>query len=190
MSMSSSLLPAPDDVHTNFGANLASSPRFIAAPAPKGLPAPQADGCAVWLKRLRIALVLAFVQLCFSGYAIISQAVLSPAAHHADGSDGSAGGPGRKPLSPAVFIVCRDVGCSLVLLLAGRIQAGKFLWPHKQDRFLFVLIGICNVIMPPLHFLQMNVHPCWIYAPRASLAANTHTRAPSFGRSTSASISS
>eukprot|EP01043_Picozoa_sp_COSAG02_P070797 COSAG02_NODE_12681_length_1510_cov_1.488306_2_plen_113_part_00 len=91
------------------------------------------------LVRLRVAVVLTFVQLCFSGYAIISQSVLHKS------STGSGSGDEEKALNPAVFIVCRDVGCSIVLLLAGRIQAGKFLWPDPQDRFLFVLIGICNV---------------------------------------------
>jgi hypothetical protein len=104
----------------------------------------EGGGSGLWgcLLRLRVALVLTFVQLCFSGYAIISQSVL-----HKSSAAGSASGAGTegKALNPAVFIVCRDVGCSIVLLVAGRIQAGKFLWPEPQDRFLFVLIGICNV---------------------------------------------
>ena len=104
---------------------------------------PEHSGSGLWdcLLRLRVALVLAFVQLCFSGYAIISQSVLHKSSAAGSGSGGTEG----KALNPAVFIVCRDVGCSIVLLLAGRIQAGKFLWPEPQDRFLFVLIGICNV---------------------------------------------
>ena len=99
-------------------------------------------GC---LLRLRVALVLTFVQLCFSGYAIVSQSVLHKS--HTGGSGSS--GTEEKALNPAVFIVCRDVGCSIVLLVAGRIQAGKFLWPDPKDRFLFVLIGICNVSRTP-----------------------------------------
>jgi hypothetical protein len=98
------------------------------------------SGMWACLLRLRVALVLTFVQLCFSGYAIVSQSVL-----HKSSSGSGSGATEGKALNPAVFIVCRDVGCSIVLLLAGRIQAGKFLWPDPQDRFLFVLIGICNV---------------------------------------------
>jgi len=60
----------------------------------------------------------------------------------------------EKALNPAVFIVCRDVGCSIVLLTAGRIQAGKFLWPDPKDRFLFVLIGICNVYFGQYFFVM------------------------------------
>ena len=103
----------------------------------------------VWacLLRLRVALVLTFVQLCFSGYAIISQSVLHKGSSSGSGSGSTGEG---KALNPAVFIVCRDVGCSIVLLLAGRIQAGKFLWPEPKDRFLFVLIGICNVRRTPV----------------------------------------
>jgi hypothetical protein len=102
----------------------------------------EGSGVWGWLLRLRVALVLTFVQLCFSGYAIISQSVLHKSSATGSGSGGHDDG---KALNPAVFIVCRDVGCSIVLLVAGRIQAGKFMWPDPQDRFLFVLIGICNV---------------------------------------------
>jgi hypothetical protein len=109
--------------------------------------ASSSSSCRTCLRRTQVALVLAFVQLVFSGYALISQWALKcdKDTHHDSGS-GSDGVDASESscLNPAVFIVCRDVGCSIVLLLAGRIQAREWLWPAKQDRFIFVLIGICN----------------------------------------------
>ena len=65
------------------------------------------------------------------------------ALHHSD--DGSAGGDKAKPMNPAVYNVLRDVGCSIVLIVAGRVQSGEFMWPESNDRFIFVLIGVCKV---------------------------------------------
>ena len=104
---------------------------------------PQPSGamadCWTCLSRIQVALVLALVQLIFSFYAIVTQWAL----HHSD--DGSAGGDEAKPMNPAVYNVLRDVGCSIVLIVAGRVQSGEFMWPESNDRFIFVLIGVCNV---------------------------------------------
>ena len=95
--------------------------------------------CWTCLSRIQVALVLALVQLIFSFYAIVTQWAL----HHSD--DGSAGGDEAKPMNPAVYNVLRDVGCSIVLIIAGRVKSGEFMWPESNDRFIFVLIGVCNV---------------------------------------------
>ena len=109
-----------------------------AEPPQSGARSAMAD-CWTCLSRIQVALVLALVQLIFSFYAIVTQWAL----HHSD--DGSAGGDEAKPMNPAVYNVLRDVGCSIVLIVAGRVQSGEFMWPESNDRFIFVLIGVCNV---------------------------------------------
>jgi hypothetical protein len=59
--------------------------------------------------------------------------VLSCPDVDSDGSASASDAARCRKLNPAVFIVCRDVGCAIVLLLAGRIQAGKWLWPTEVD---------------------------------------------------------
>lgn len=52
----------------------------------------------------------------------------------------------KKPaIDPGIFIICRDVGASITLLVAARLYSGKWSWPDVADRFSFVLLGVCNV---------------------------------------------
>eukprot|EP01064_Diplonema_japonicum_P004826 TRINITY_DN1316_c8_g1_i1.p1 TRINITY_DN1316_c8_g1~~TRINITY_DN1316_c8_g1_i1.p1 ORF type:complete len:364 (+),score=62.56 TRINITY_DN1316_c8_g1_i1:62-1093(+) len=83
--------------------------------------------CSEWLRRLQVFLVLAVVNGVFAGYAVLAKVVLS------DGLDAG------------VFVLLRDTGAGLFLLLVARLKAGKWVWPDKEDRLACVFLGLFGV---------------------------------------------